>query len=180
MNRGLASRLLYSRCLKREQVLKESTKMDATTESDQSVDERRFARVPYAGGVEFVYGAGRDGSATAYDVGRGGLRVRMGRYLRPGTRLLVRLPESGQDDGPVELKAEVAWCRRELSALEFEVGLRIFYDAPDALDAISRVMYYALFEQGGLHRGAKMPAPAKRQRYDFAMQPLSTACGLTC
>ncbi len=157
--------------------------MDTNRDTEDTVDERRFARVPFLGRVQFVYGASRKGVAQVNDVGRGGLRVRMGRYLRPGTKLMVSVPLEGSNHRTVELKSEVVWCRRETGDLEFSAGLRVYYDAPEALDAISEVMYFALFEKGGL-KNKNLPAVAKRavdfRGMDFAGHTLKTACGLTC
>jgi hypothetical protein len=157
--------------------------MKTNRESEDTVEERQFARVPYLGRVQFVYGAGQKGSAHANDVGRGGLRVRMGRYLRPGTKLMVTIPMENSEEKSVELKSEVIWCRRERGHMDFGAGLRVYYDAPEALDAISEVMYYALLDQGGL-KNKSIPRVAGRsmnfQGIEIASQPQTTACGLTC
>jgi len=157
--------------------------MKTNRESEATVEERRFARVPYLGRVQFVYGAGQKGSAKANDVGRGGLRVRMGRYLRPGTKLMVQIPMGDSGEKAVELKSEVVWCRREPGHLDFGAGLRVYYDAPEALDAISEVMYYALFDQGGLKNNGNPAIPQQSMTFrgmEIGSQPLTTACGLTC
>jgi len=157
--------------------------MDTTSEAEDTVDERRFARVPYLGRLQFVYGAGRKGSARVNDVGRGGLRVRMGRYLRPGTNLMVSIPMANSEKHTVELKSEVIWCRREPGHLEFSAGLRVYYDAPEALEAISEVMYYALFEQGGLKNKEATVIAQHSMSFrglNIVSQPMKTACGLTC
>ena len=86
--------------------------METNREAEDTVDERRFARVPYRGRVQFECGAGSKGSAQAGDVGRGGMRVRMGRYLRPGTKLMITISLEGSNEQTVELKSEVVWCRR--------------------------------------------------------------------
>lgn len=157
--------------------------METKSRAEDTVDERRFARVPFLGRVRFVYGAGRQGTGSAADVGRGGLRVHMGRYLRPGTKLMVSIPLDGPDQRSVELKTEVVWCRREAGRLEFETGLRAYYDAPEALEAISEVMYYALFEKGALANGRRIAVtgrPLTIRGMDVSANRIQTACGLTC
>ena len=133
--------------------------------------------------MQFKSGAGSKGSAQEGDVGRGGMRVRMGRYLRPGTKLMITISLEGSNEQTVELKSEVVWCRRGPGQLEFDAGIRVYYDAPEALEAISEVMYDALFEQGGL-RKRDVRQVAKRsvsiRGLEIAAQDLKTACGFTC
>ncbi len=163
--------------------MRNQTKMNTNRDAEDTVNERRFARVPFLGHVQFVYGAGRKGSAHVNDVGRGGLRVHMGRYLRPGTKLMISIPLRDSEQRTVELKSEVIWCQREAGRIEFSAGLRVYYDAPEALEAISEVMYYALFEQGGLKNGNVKVAAQRATSVrgtEFAGHPLSTACGITC
>lgn len=154
--------------------------METNRETEDPVDERRFARVPYRGQVQFECGAGSKGSALAGDVGRGGMRVRMGRYLRPGTKLMITISLAGSKKKTIELKSEVVWCRRGPGQLEFDAGIRVYYDAPEALEAISEVMYDALFEQGGLKkRDVRMVAQRSMSIHglEIASQTLKTACG---
>ncbi|GMU92869.1 MAG: hypothetical protein AMXMBFR4_19270 [Candidatus Hydrogenedentota bacterium] len=72
----------------------------------------------------------------------------MGRYLRPGTKLLLRLPSGAGAGSATELKAEIAWCRMPRRGEECVAGLRIIYDEPEVLNCVSKLIHEAIFRLG--------------------------------
>jgi hypothetical protein len=122
-------------------------------------------------GVEFVYAPNETAEAMTTDVGRGGMRVRLGRYLRPGTKLLLRFPVADWVEFPAELKAEIVWCGLPRRGEEFAAGLRIIYDEPEVLNWVSRLIHDAIFRPdqlgqmtviGGAPKSAHRPRPVPR------------------
>jgi len=126
------------------------TKM-ATETRQFEMDERLFVRVPYTTQVTYSDDGGHEGGATSDDISRGGVSLRMGRYLRPGRFVLITI---GGPDGasPIELKTRVAWCRPDKGEHVFRTGLRVFYDEPDTMEQMSRLMYEAVL-RGHTKRG---------------------------
>jgi hypothetical protein len=96
--------------------------------------KRRFVRVPLTGPIGYRYGVGDEGRAEYANVSQTGLGLRLGRYLRPGRRVLLTLDAGpGAEEGPgTELKAQVAWCRPGKDAHVFDAGVRVFHDEPDS------------------------------------------------
>ncbi|MFA6240964.1 MAG: PilZ domain-containing protein [Candidatus Hydrogenedentales bacterium] len=119
-----------------------------TREETSRGEGRRFVRLPFASTVQYRYGAQDTGSATLLNVGRGGVCVRLGRYLRPGTRALVQVPSVQMDGRSVELKAELVWCRPASEQHEFDAGFRIVFDEPDAIAGASELIHRALLDAG--------------------------------
>ncbi len=99
-------------------------------------DARRYLRVPFAGTVNYRY-ADEQGAATCNDLGRGGLRLQLGRYLRPGRRIMLTLTDVMSGSHPVELKAEVVWCRPASGSCTFTTGLRVYHDDLDTTHTLS-------------------------------------------
>lgn len=124
--------------------------MATTSEIDPS-DERTFLRMPYDSTLEIICQGGMKGRATSQDVGRGGFRMSLYRYLRPGHRLMVRTP-AGE-----ELKAQVVWCRPDRDATQFVAGVRVIHDEPAAYETMARMMY----------RAVRLRAEPTRQRFDW-------------
>ena len=111
-------------------------------------NQRRFVRAPLAGTVRYAYASEPGAVAKACDVSRGGLSVEMGRYLRPGTRLMLEVPGVETDGNAAELKAEIAWCRATNSGHAFRAGIRVIEDQPDVLEVMSNLLHRSLFESG--------------------------------
>jgi hypothetical protein len=92
----------------------------------------------------YQYGVNDGGHASILDVGRGGFCVRLGRYLRPGTRVIVR---SGAIDGvqlTVELKGAIVWCCAVRGGHDFLAGLRVLFDEPETICAMSQMVHAAV------------------------------------
>lgn len=115
-------------------------------------DARGFARIPYGGRVQYCYGANDHGIGEATDVCRGGLKITIGRYLRPGTHILVTTPDCPMNGRPLELKGQIVWCRPEKAGLRFSIGVRVIYDEPDAVAGISALVHHAIATSGLLRR----------------------------
>lgn len=118
--------------------------MTFENQTNRRDDRRRFTRLATSGLLSYQYAADGGGDAAILDVGRGGFCVRIGRYLRPGTRVIVR---SGTIDGvrlDHELKAVIVWCVGMRGGLDFLAGLRVMFDEPEAISAMSRMVHAAL------------------------------------
>ncbi len=113
-------------------------------------DKRGFARLPLFTNAQYRYGATGEGCARVLNIGRAGLRLRMGRYLRPGTvvRLLLKSQELGLD--PVEFTTHIAWCAPVSETSEFDAGLRILHDGGESLALASALVHAALLRSGWL------------------------------
>lgn len=110
-------------------------------------EQRRFNRASYGKPVHYRYASNLSGKATCEDIGLGGFRLRLGRYLRPGTLMLVTMNERTGDGDPLQLKAQVAWCRGADNH-HFVAGLRVYQDEPGAIQALGRVASEATLESG--------------------------------
>lgn len=119
-------------------------------------EQRRFTRAQYMGQASYTYGAGLAGACTCEDIGLGGVRVRLGRYLRPGTMVLVELQDP--EMGAVEMKARVTWCRGA-ERHEFVGGLRVYHDGPDTYRALARIATRSAEEAGNDARLWSTPIP---------------------
>ncbi len=90
---------------------------------------RRYSRSPLVGKVRYQYGSGEFGMGEWRDVCRAGAGLRLGRYLRPGRRLLITFEAEGVS---AEVKAQVVWCRPRSGEATFEAGIRIYHDVVEA------------------------------------------------
>ncbi len=84
-------------------------------------DIRRFTRVVTDGPVQFYDGNGALSRATLSDVSYGGLRMTLGRYIKPQT--LVQVPVS-LGEKQLSFPARVAWCTPDGDNRYFQVGLK--------------------------------------------------------
>lgn len=127
-------------------------------------DARCFARVAFGGRVVYRYGGDDRGIARAEDVSRGGMRLTMGRYLRPGTHILIETPGHHTEGQPIELKGKIVWCVPEQRGARFSAGIRVIYDEPDAVTAASALVNHAIVASGMLKNlrqpGIAAQAPA--------------------
>lgn len=73
------------------------------------------------GTVQFYDGSGVLNRAVLTDVSYGGLRMRLGRYVRPQT--LVQVPVS-LGESQLSFPARVAWCSPDPDSRTFQVGLK--------------------------------------------------------
>ena len=120
-------------------------------------EQRHYSRVPYHKSVHYRHGVAIGGSAVCTDVGLGGLNLRVGRYLRPGTLLMVTFNESTSDGAPLQLKGRIAWCRGA-DGYHFAAGLRVFHDEPESVTALTRLAAKAASNAGAGH--ARLTATA--------------------
>ncbi len=100
-------------------------------------NNRRDSRVTLSGTVKYSYSGGESGTATCCDVSGGGMRVVLGRYLRPGRHLMVQVPHGANKKRHAELKAEIAWCSPTEEPHEFIAGLRVLHDEPEAAHTLA-------------------------------------------
>ena len=111
--------------------------MATASESSQS-DERTFLRMPYDSTIKIICQGGVSGQAQSEDVGRGGFRLRLQRYLRPGHRLMIRT-DTGE-----ELKGQVVWCRPDRDATRFVAGIRVVHDEAAAYETMGKLLFDAV------------------------------------
>lgn len=116
-------------------------------------EQRRFRRAPLSGTARYRYAPGYEGAATVENVGLGGFGLRLGRYLRPGTLMLLSL-----SDEPLQLKGRVTWCRGARNH-EFVAGLRVFHDDPETTQALTQLVAWASLESDGEARLWSSPTP---------------------
>ena len=110
-------------------------------------EQRIFTRVPFDRSVRWIDAQGDTGLATACDFSRGGLSIELARFLRPGPVLSLVFDDVCYDGAPVELDAEVAWCRPAVDDPgRFIVGFSFVCEEYRALALISEVFYAALHE----------------------------------
>jgi PilZ domain len=117
-------------------------------------DRRRSIRLPVDHSIRCHYGTGEAGTARLCNVGRSGVSARSGRYLRPGTRVMLEVGPR-RAGGSEELKAEVAWCRPARDSDEFLTGLRVYHDETRALGALSALMFDGLDRLGADQRDSR-------------------------
>lgn len=105
-----------------------------------TADQRRFARVPFRSTTWYRHALDEDGAAgICQDLCRGGMRLLMGRYLRPGRLVLLRL-EVPAGDSPLEIKGRVIWCRPAAEPCLFSAGIRVYDDDPAATETFDRLI----------------------------------------
>lgn len=102
-------------------------------------ENRRFLRVPLPERAHYRHAECGEGWALVQDVGRGGMRVRLGRYFRPGTLVHARL-----DSDEYEFAVQVAWCAPVHGSLEFDAGFAILHTGAETLAKASRLVYTGL------------------------------------
>ena len=146
-----------------------------------SRDDRRFLRVPLETPVAYRTSADDEGRATASDVSRSGLRLNLGRYLRPGTRVMVDVHRDGQSAQPVELKTKIVWCRPTATGRTFEAGLRVYHTDHDVITGMSDLVHDGL---SGIHLSNDPEGRPRVHRWtvlpDPVMEPSLNLCACGC
>lgn len=131
-------------------------------------NQRRDGRVALEGRVAYRYGSTESGVGRWADISERGGCLTMGRYLRPGTYLMVKPTEASRTAQNDELKARVVWCRCVAGSSEFAAGIRIFLDEPSAWQTVEGLLLRAMCRfwtehRQGVHlprfRNAKAPTP---------------------
>ena len=107
-------------------------------------DQRRFFRVPYAGVVRYWYAPDEDGTAKCCDVGQGGVCLSLGRYLRPGRRVMLSVSGPEASTTGAEFKGEVVWCRPAATPCIFLAGVRVWHDDPETPDTLASMVHQGL------------------------------------
>jgi len=108
----------------------------------------RERRTPLSGRLGYRYEPDLSGSAAWLDVSRTGAGLRLGRYLRPGRRLRLYF-DAPLPWGPaqrIEMEGRVVWCRQAPNGPEFEAGLEMRRENPDAALAFAALGYEAQAE----------------------------------
>lgn len=116
-----------------------TTTMSIERGLDFTRNQRTASRRLVAGELEYQCGAGDTGVARWVNVSPRGGAVVLGRYLRPGTFLLIT-PADGEPGDRYELKAQIVWCLKESDSENFAAGLRIFQDESEAANAIKKLV----------------------------------------
>jgi hypothetical protein len=144
--------------------------MAGQTGAESQGQRRRFARVPLAGSVHYICAPNDGGVGIWQDVGQGGACVKLNRYLRPGTLVLLSVKLGFESGAYSELKGKVAWCRRCGENGSSVAGLRLFDDVPEAELTLSGLVNEGL-RQGG---AAKQDTPHPLSR-DWAGKGLNVS-----
>ena len=111
-------------------------------------DARVFTRVPLDQVVHWRHMDGEEGLAQTRNVGRGGLCIELGRYLRPGRLLTVWFDGILYGQKAVSLPTRIAWCKPLPETDRYLVGLEIVDGRSATLAAASEVFYTALAGYG--------------------------------
>lgn len=120
---------------------------EAQEEDGLFPDSRRFTRVPFSRTVAYRCGENDTGLGSCGNVSRTGLGLRLGRYLRPGRRMVVSFDKT-ETGAPAEVKAHVVWCRPTAEPDVFEVGIRVFHDTPEVVHVLSDMLHEGLAGMG--------------------------------
>ena len=95
---------------------------------------RKFTRVAADGAIQFYDGSGALSWATLNEVSYGGLRMTLGRYIRPQT--LIQVPVSVGEQ-QLSFPARVAWCTPDAENRSFRVGLKADHGAKHTMAILS-------------------------------------------
>lgn len=106
-------------------------------------EERRFGRVPMAGGFECHYEDGVEGLATWRSISLEGACVRLGRYQRPGRTM--RANYHG-----LNLELRVVWCRPAANEEFFVAGVQVMNGGPELALMTLMALVQRLATQGAL------------------------------
>ncbi len=109
-----------------------------------ATDQRETERFPHTGSLEYRYGLSDTGIATWHDVGRDGVCIRLGRYLRPGRSLVLIREERELHDEPRELKGRIVWCRPSGDGETYLVGVKVHRSGVELCYAMSSLVREAL------------------------------------
>lgn len=98
---------------------------------NQPIHIAREPRTRMQGRLAYTCDAGHAGHAQWLDLSRVGACILLGRYVKPGRELRLRLDSPLASGGRLELRARVLWCRQVQQGPEFAAGLYIRRDTPE-------------------------------------------------
>jgi hypothetical protein len=112
-----------------------------------AIDRRMSKRLVRDTHLTFVHEPAFEGQADMADLSFGGMRLRLRRYLRPGANLMLYVNPVKPEGKPMEFKAQVAWCTPTHNDFEFDAGLRIYHDEPDAERDVMNLLRWPMPEE---------------------------------
>ena len=116
-------------------------------------EHRAFTRVPFSHAIHWLDDNGEGGAASIRDVSRSGVRLSLGRFLRPGPCVRLVFDGIAFNGAQIEVRAVVVWCRPENSASDqFAAGFRIVQGERGTLGAMSEVFYTAIRQYAETHQ----------------------------
>lgn len=101
-------------------------------------EQEREARTALRGQIRYTYDEAQSGLAYWLNVSRTGAALRMGRYLRPGRQLCLLAPHPEAPDQPIEVHAQIIWCRPVGDGSQFFAGLGLLRQRPEEALAIAQ------------------------------------------
>lgn len=107
-----------------------------------TVEQRTSDRWSAFGTLSYQDAPDDRGWARWCSVSRDGACIHLGRYLRPGKHIMLRLHESSERCA-AEFKARVVWCRPIAAGAHFVAGLKIFHDEPESEEALAALAWPA-------------------------------------
>lgn len=111
-------------------------------------EHRAFTRVPFDRLVRWYDESDVGGESTLVDIGRGGLSLSLGHYLRPGPTVHFEFSDIFYREEPVVFDARIAWCRSDPESPErFHAGFQVIHHEPASLGRLSEVFYAALAQK---------------------------------
>jgi hypothetical protein len=112
---------------------------------EKAIEQRSFTRLAYEKKVNWACDTTGFGTAALSNVGRGGMGLRLNRFLAPGRFIELTFPDIFRKGKTVTLQARVAWSKPMRTASnEYELGAHLLYDDVEALGSVSEVFYAAL------------------------------------
>jgi hypothetical protein len=106
------------------------------------VEQRSSDRRTAFGTLSYQDSPDDRGWARWCSVSRDGACIHLGRYLRPGKHIMLRLHHH-TDVATSEFKARVVWCRPIAAGAHFVAGLKIFHDQPESEEALAALAWPA-------------------------------------
>jgi hypothetical protein len=112
-------------------------------QANNNNDYVREVRAALDGAVTYEVTPGDVGSATWIDISRVGVRMVLGRYLRPGRVIAVAFAAPWDEHTEVRLSARVIWCRQTNDSAEFHAGFQVLRESPEAALAFGLLVQQA-------------------------------------
>lgn len=127
--------------------------------------------------VTYEVTPGDGGSATWIDVSRVGVRMLLGRYLRPRRVIALAFAAPWDEHTEVRLSARVIWCRQAKDSAEFHAGLQVLRESPESALAFGLLVQQAREAANNEGGNAVLPTvwPSFRVVEDRQPQPEALA-----